>query len=405
MEQNLVRSEPASIPQGLHGLFNRLERHRPGGQQPDEFIEEVFHALKDELGLLGVLVYRERRDGFELHARVGEEVDAPAELLEPALPTVDCVLRHHVYIFADPGDSDSPAAAGILPGGPAAGVVVGRRPHRRLLFFALDWGWERERVDFALNVLRAALGLHLLEERVRLGFRQVAEIQESLLREAAPRLPGFDIAYRSVPAEEVGGDFCDFVHVGEDLVGFAFGDASGHGLPAALLVRDIVTGLRMGLEKHLRMEYVFSKLNRVIHRSNAASRYISVFYGELEPNGNLSYVNAGHQPPLLFRRDRILELRTGGTVIGPLPQVSFRRGFVRLDAGGVLVLFTDGIVERRGPADVFFGEDRLKRVVQESHGAPAAHLLDRIIQAAFLYGEERPWDDDVTVMVVRRPEE
>ena len=190
-----------------------------------------------------------------------------------------------MYIFADSGESDAPSAFGILPEGPSAGVVVGRRPHRRLLFFGLDWGWDRERVDFALNVLRAALGLHLLEERVRLSFRQVAEIQESLLREAAPQVPGFDVAYKSIPVEEVGGDFCDFVHLGEDLVGFAIGDASGHGLPAALLVRDVVTGLRMGLEKHLRMEYVFSKLNRVIHRSNLSSHYVSAFYGELEPNG------------------------------------------------------------------------------------------------------------------------
>jgi phosphoserine phosphatase RsbU/P len=188
-------------------------------------------------------------------------------------------------------------------------------------------------------------------------------------------------------------------------VGFAIGDASGHGLPAALMVRDIVTGLRMGLEKHLRMEYVFSKLNRVIHRSNLSSRYASVFYGELESNGNLAYVNAGHQPPLLFRRDRIVELRTGGTVIGPLPHVSFRRGYVRLDPGSLLVLFTDGIVDRRAPGDVFFEEDRLKRVVLESHGAPAGHLLDRILDVAYAHGEGRPWEDDVTVMVIRRPEE
>src|SRR5204862_6068452 len=128
-------------------------------------------------------------------------------------------------------------------------------------------------------------------------FRQVAEIQDGLLREAPPRLPGFEIAYRSIPAEEVGGDFCDFVHVAEDLVGFAIGDASGHGLPAALMVRDIVTGLRMGLEKHLRMEYVFSKLNRVIHRSNLSSTYVPALYGDLEPPGNVSYVNPGDPPP------------------------------------------------------------------------------------------------------------
>jgi sigma-B regulation protein RsbU (phosphoserine phosphatase) len=404
MEENLVQPESSSVPQGLHSLFNRLERHRPDGET-DDFIEQVFHALKEDLGMRGVLVYGERRDGFELRKQVGEDVEGAAELLEAAWPSVSLVLRHRVYIFADPHEPRSPPAFGILPAGPSAGVVVGRRPYRRLLFFVLDWEWERERVDFALNVLRAALGLHLLEERVALSFRQVAEIQDSLVREAAPPLDGFDIAYRSLPAEEVGGDFCDFVQVTEDQVGFAVGDASGHGLPAALLVRDIVTGLRMGLEKHLRMEYVFSKLNRVIHRSNVSSRYVSVFYGELEANGHLSYVNAGHQPPLLFRKDRILELRTGGTVIGPFPQVSFRRGFVRLDPGNVLVLFTDGIVERRGPGDAFFGEEGLKRVVQESHGVPAAHLLDRLLGAAFAHGEERPWEDDVTVMVIRRPEE
>ena len=404
MEENLVRPAPTSIPQGLHALFNRLERHRPDGQRTDDFIEEVFHTLKEDLGLRGVLVYSERRDGFELRKRVGEGVEALHEFVEPGWPSVAFVLRHRVYIFADPSESDSPPALGILPGGPSAGVVVGRRPHRRLLFFVLDWGWERERVDFALNVLRAALGLHLLEDRVGISFRQVAEIQESLLREAAPRLPGFDVAYRSVPVEEVGGDFCDFVHVTEDQMSFAFGDASGHGLPAALLVRDTVTGLRMGVEKHLRIEYVFSKLNRVIHRSNLSSRFFSVFYGELEQNGNLSFVNAGHQPPLLFRKDRVLELRTGGTVIGALPQVSFRRGLVRLDPGSVLVLFTDGIVDRRGPGDEFFGEERLKRVVQGSHGAPAAEVLDRILDAAFAHGGD-PWEDDVTVMVIRRPEE
>jgi sigma-B regulation protein RsbU (phosphoserine phosphatase) len=351
-----------------------------------------------------VVVYGERRDGFELHTQIGDGVEAAPQFLERAWPSVAFVLRHRVYIFADPNEPASPPAFGILPGGPSAGVVVGRRPHRRLLFFTLGGGWERERVDFALNVLRAALGLRLLEERVALSFRQVAEIQDSLLREVAPPLPGFDIAHRSIPAEEVGGDFCDFVQVTEDLVGFAIGDASGHGLPAALLVRDIVTGLRMGLEKHLRMEYVFSKLNRVIHRSNVSSRYVSVFYGELESNGQLSYVNAGHQPPLLFRKDRIRELRTGGTVIGPLPQVPFRRGFVRLDPGSVLVLFTDGIVERRG-SDGEFGEESLKRVVRDSHGVSAAQLLERLLQAAFAHGEERPWDDDVTVMVIQRPED
>lgn len=395
--------EALTLPQGLRGLFNRLEPQRPETQQLEVFIEEAFGALRGPLRLTGVVVYAERRDGFELRKQLGWAVGAPASTLPPACPSLRPVLDHRVYIFDDPGEDDSPSNDDILPRGPSAGVVIGRRPHRHLLFFLLEEGWIREHVDLALNVLRAAFGLHLLEERVQINLRQAAEIQESLLRETPPGFPGFEIACRSIPAEEVSGDFCDFVHVERDLVGFALGDASGHGLPAALLVRDLVTGLRMGFEKHLRMEYVFGKLNRVIHRSNLSSRFVSVFYGELESNGNFTYVNAGHQPPLLFRRDRIVELRMGGTVIGPLPEVYFRRGFVSLEPGNVLLLFTDGLVERKGPGEDYFGEERLRSLVQANEGRSAHELVDLVFDAAFAHGEGRPWDDDVTAMVIRRP--
>ena len=93
---------------------------------------------------------------------------------------------------------------------------------------------------------------------------------------------GYDLAARSVAADEVGGDFYDFEDFGSDMLGVSIGDASGHGLPAALLVRDVVTGLRMGIEKELKVAHVFEKLNRVIHRSRLSSRFVSVFYGELE---------------------------------------------------------------------------------------------------------------------------
>ena len=174
---------------------------------------------------------------------------------------------------------------------------------------------------------------------MRGSFREAAEIQRSLLADEPPVFPGFDVACRSVATEEVGGDFYDFHGLGDDILGFAIGDASGHGLPAALVVRDVVTGLRMGIEKDLKIAHVFAKLNRVIHRSRLSSRFVSVFYGELEADGNLVYVNAGHPPPILFFRhpqpgqpgDQ--ELSVGGTVVGPLPEVRFRRGFARLRPG------------------------------------------------------------------------
>src|SRR5258706_134746 len=190
----------------------------------------------------------------------------------------------------------------------------------------------------------------------------------------------------------------------EDMLGLSIGDASGHGLPAALLVRDVVTGLRMGLERELKIAHVFTKLNRVIHRSTLSSRFVSVFYAELEKNGNLIYVNAGHQPPLLFDtgKDRVIELSTGGTVIGPLPEVRFHRGMAYLRPGDLLVMCTDGILERRAPDGTFFGEERLRDVVRQNRGAGASALLEAIFAAAEAFGASRAWEDDATVLVVLR---
>ncbi len=402
MHENLPPAEPASVPDGLRGLFNRLERSQP--ETLDAFLEEAFAALRTDLNLRGALVYAERREGFELRKRLGDETRALRQSLGFESRCLQPVLEHRVYIFDDPHRPESPWSGGVIPCMPSAGLAVGRRPHRHVLFFPLAAGFVRGQVDFALNVLRGALGLQLLEERVQSNIREAAEIQFSLLQEKPPGFPGFDIACHSVPAEEVSGDFWDFVHVSGDLLGFAIGDASGHGLPAALLVRDVVTGLRMGLEKHLRAEHVFGKLNRVIHRNNPASRYVSLFDGELESNANLAYINAGHPPPMLFRRDGVIELRMGGAVIGPLPEAYFRRGFVRLDPGDRLVSFTDGVVERKGPDSAYFGEERLRNLVLADESPSAAELVQQLIEKVFAYGGGRPWEDDVTLLVIRRLE-
>jgi sigma-B regulation protein RsbU (phosphoserine phosphatase) len=346
------------------------------------------------------MLYTERRDAFELLKHVGERDGLPEEM-SPAVPPLSLVLKHRAYIFVDTG-----SWVGQLPvpvERAAAAIVVGRRPNRYVFFFLLADGWVREELDFALNTVRAALGSRLVDERVRGSVQQAAEIQQSLLVEEAPAFPGYDIACRSIPAEEVGGDFYDFSSLEADMLGIAIGDASGHGLPAALLVRDVVTGLRMGLEKELKVIHVFEKLNRVIHRSTLSSRFVSLFYGELEQGGNLIYVNAGHPPPLLISPEGTARLETGGTVIGPLVEARFHRGIVRIEPGSTLVLTTDGILERRG-AGGEFGEEGVLRVVHDHPGAGAEELMEALFDEAFKYGG-RPWEDDATAVIVKRQPE
>jgi sigma-B regulation protein RsbU (phosphoserine phosphatase) len=139
----------------------------------------------------------------------------------------------------------------------------------------------------------------------------------------------------------------------------------------------------------------------VVHRSNLSSRFVSVFYAELEENGNLIYVNAGHPPALIFTEAAgIRELTIGGTVIGPLPEAQFRRGIAYLEPGDVLVLVTDGILERRRPGGDFFGQAGLEAAVRR--GESAAAILESVFEAATAFGEDAAWDDDATIVVVKR---
>jgi len=394
----------------LDALFGTLKPRRFQPKLLESFLEECFASLRDDLRLSAGLLYGERRDGFSLIRMVGDLRGPVAEALDPSLPPLAEVIRHRVYIFGDPDGEGAPHRQGLLPHAAAAGLVVGQRPQRFAILFLLDGGWQMEELDFALNTIRVALDARLIDARVRGSFREAAEIQRSLLVEEPPAFPGYEIACRSVPTEEVGGDFYDFHHLDDDLLGLSIGDASGHGLPAALLVRDVVTGLRMGIEKELKVAHVFAKLNRVIHRSRLSSRFVSVFYGELEADGNLVYVNAGHQPPILFFREQRpgqpadLELSKGGTVIGPLPAAHFTRGFARVHPGEVLLLCTDGILERRDPSGEFFGLERLRPLVRASQAEGAAVILERLFEAATAHGDGRPWEDDATIVVVKRLE-
>jgi sigma-B regulation protein RsbU (phosphoserine phosphatase) len=409
--ETLARMDTAKrLYRRLDTLFGELPPRREQAKHLELFLEEGFARLRVDLRLLAGLLYAERRDGFALVSAVGAVDGAPAETLDPSRAPLVEVIDHRVYIFGNPDADDAPHHLGLLPRAAAAGLVVGRSPRRFCFFFLLDEGWEMDELDFSLNTIRAALDARLVDARVRGSFREAAEIQRSLLVEEPPNFPGYDVAFRSVATEEVGGDFYDFHDLGDDVYGFSIGDASGHGLPAALVVRDVVTGLRMGIEKDLKIVHVFERLNRVIHRSRLSSRFVSVFYGELEADGNLVYVNAGHPPPILFFRsprpgqpgDR--ELDVGGTVIGPLPEVRFRRGFARMHPGEVLVLCTDGILERADAAGEFFGTGRLRELTITHQHASAQEILGRLFDAAAALGGGLPWEDDATIVVVKRRE-
>ena len=389
-------------------LYRRLDQLlSPGDSRPAQalrsgaFINDLHRLLSEELGAGGVALYVERGGHFAPEAVAGElEYGGAASLDVEGGPLARLALDP--VLLVEPLDGHGPLGPLGFVASRAALLLAGRAPHRRLLAVAFHDGWASERVEFTLHAVRAALDAHLGESRVRGAMREAAEIQRSLLLDQPPAFPGFEIACRSVPAEEVGGDFYDFHGLEPDLLGLSIGDASGHGLPAALLVRDVVTGLRMGVGKDLKATSVMRRLNQVIHRSRLSSRFISVFYGELEANGSLVYVNAGHPPPLLISSGHIETLSVGGTLIGPTPDAHFTRGFAHVDRGAVLVLYSDGLIERTDAAREMFDAARLEQVAAARQDEGAAEILAAIFEAAQAFGGTRGWDDDATVVVLKR---
>jgi len=315
---------------------------------------------------------------------------------------VQSILNSKTYIFnnAEPGISIN----GIHEENYAipAAINVNNQEHSWILIFELRSGWIREEIEFCLNAVRAVLSYRLLSESIKNEYEQAFLIQKSLLPTSSPQIPGYQIAGNSQQAELVGGDIFDYYKFNEDEFGFCIGDASGHGIPAALMARDVIVGLRMGLENQKKMVHTLKKLNRVICQSAYSTRFISLFYAEMETNGNLFYVNAGHPSPIMVYQNEVTELESTGLVLGALSEIEIRRSYLNVYPGGVLVLFSDGIIERQNAMGEEFGLALLKDVIVKHKDLDAGEILNAIFLAVNKFGNNKKWEDDATVVVVKR---
>lgn len=366
-------------------------------------VEEIIRRFGDALLIENGRLYEEQDDGgFELVFQVDSlDPDVLGVVLRPDYRPLQLLLSHGVFLFDASIEGQSPRLEGRLGGMESAGLLVDSTP-RRILAFGMHPGWERDDLDFTLNTLRNAINHWIDVQHLQSDFTQAAEIQGSLFPDAAPELAGFSIAAQSLPADVVGGDFYDFLQGDPDNVIVALGDASGHGLPAALLARDVMTGLRMGTERALKLTAIVTRVNRVIARSALSTRFVSLFFGELESNGNFFYVNAGHPPALVVGGRGTRRLSIGGTILGPLDDAVFRRGWAHVDKGDSLVIVSDGLLEREAPDGTMFGEAGVEKVVRQHLGRPAAETLDALFAAAREFGAGKPWEDDTTAMVATR---
>jgi sigma-B regulation protein RsbU (phosphoserine phosphatase) len=275
---------------------------------------------------------------------------------------------------------------------------------RFLLSFDVHKRVRGDDLLISLGIIRSVLDAKVKTDRLESLLHDARRIQQSILPRRTPAVADYDVWGTTEPAEIVGGDFYDFIPVSDRIFGAAIADASGHGLLAALLVRDVYVGLRMGIGGDMKIARTIERLNRIVNKSRLTTKFISLFYGEFETDGEIIYVNAGHPGPILYRAasGAFETLAVTGMVLGPSPDSVYGRRAVKMEAGDVMLLYSDGIVEATDAREREFGVSRVKRLVSELRKRPARELAERVMQAAADWGAGKSPEDDRTVVVIRR---
>lgn len=247
-----------------------------------------------------------------------------------------------------------------------------------------DFHGELERKNTELNIAR--------------------DIQMSFLPESVPVMSGFEIAAMSIPANEVGGDFYDFIRIDDDHTGMVIADVSGKSVSAALFMALSRADVRANALWGASAASTVGKANNLITQDSKSGMFVTLFYGVLDTKGrSMTYVNAGHNPPVVLDEKactlHILE-RTG-IALGALEGAAYEEKKMPLQSGTSIVFYTDGITEASNMKGELFGEERLNDTIRSSAGLKACEIMSHIKAATLAFCKGAPQADDMTLMVVK----
>jgi len=244
-----------------------------------------------------------------------------------------------------------------------------------------------------------------MRQSIEQELRVARSIQQALLPHSLPQLEGWQITPFYQPAREVGGDFYDLFDLEDGRLGIVEGDATGKGMPAALVVSATSSMLRAVAQAlgSSSPGAVLARVNETLVARIPPNMFVTCFYAILDPKcGILSYANAGHDMPYLHRHNgEAEELRARGMPLGLMPRMSYEEKEVTLQAGESTLFYSDGIVEAHNPKGEMFGFPRLRRLVAE-HGEDRS-LGNLLLEELYSFtGEEWEQEDDITLLTLRR---
>lgn len=228
-------------------------------------------------------------------------------------------------------------------------------------------------------------------------------VQRALMPERSPEVPGWRLWLFTRPANDVGGDLVDFVRLEGGRSILTIGDVAGKGLKAALLTAKLQATLRAFVTDSPSLEHLVSRVNSVFRRDGIPQVFASVLCVGIEPGaGGVRIVNAGHPPPLIIRRDGVVQMEKGGPALGLIEGAQFREQLAELGSGETLLVYSDGVIEARNTSGEFFGEERLRTVLSGSPGSSASDIGERLVDACDRFQGDMPAHDDLSLLILQR---
>jgi phosphoserine phosphatase RsbU/P len=240
----------------------------------------------------------------------------------------------------------------------------------------------------------------LTEER----FERERLEHELKLASEIPQIDGYELQGISFSCYEVGGDYYDFIPRCDGKLLVALGDVSGKGTAAALLMSSLHAAIHAQIAANASLLESINNVNQYLADNTPSNRFVTLFLAELDADsGEMKFINAGHNPPLVARVDgRIEQLASGGFPLGIIPMAEYEVGQTQLGKGDVLVIYSDGVSEANNPQGEEFGVERLEEVVRKYQTASAAGLRDKVESALSSFTQTAPAGDDITLVIVKR---
>jgi serine phosphatase RsbU (regulator of sigma subunit) len=298
--------------------------------------------------------------------------------------------------------------------GESAWQPVSLAPAVIVVSFVMNLGGVSAIVFFLLRYFvrareRAMAALDKEHRRVRQYLTLAMEVQQNLLPKSNPQIKGLGIAGKSIYCDETGGDYYDFLEVGdpdEGRIGVVVGDVADHGIPSALLMATVRALIRQRCSAFGRIDQVVADVNRQLTNDvKDSGRFMTLFYTEIErPHKIMRWVNAGHEPAMLFdpAADTFSDLDGAGNLaLGVFEDAHFREGRQEISPGQIVVIATDGIWEARNPKGEMFGRNRVKRIIRRNALKSADDIQNGILSALKGFQKGVKLEDDLTLVIIK----